>query len=861
VGGERPIAVSREFGAEMSIMSLWVQARLVFTLLVPILAVGGWSAAHAQQVEESAADYGISSDVQSDWGHADIEAWLTRLNEIELILQHEKVPEPTLRQALNDVDRIGKAAAIRHGEETARLKPARKELESLGAPPEEGQPQEPEEIAKLRADMNDRMAAKEAKLRAIQLVIARTENLERALVTRASGPSTNRLLVRNPILWKWETWRIAGANWLTLISAVVEAPQAWWQARTKWRQPAIILPIIAGLVAFFLGVLARRWLQRHLGGDESAGQEPSYASQIYVAFKTAIAEMVLPSLALGTIAVTVWLLADQALLLPALAIAICKGGIVYFVITGLSRAVFAPRASAWRILPVTDEGAVILTRRVHVIAVYVALVDILFNISRTLGLLQSPEFDTVTTLFLDSGLAVLLLTLLPSNFWHAEEDEDTSTAVIGISITLGVLLLSVPVLDLIGYSNLASYFLVMLITTVVAIGFVLLLRMAGHQALAQIFRPGSRLRFRLYRWFRLGEATARFLVGLGRLLIDLILFLTLGYGLLRVYGVPDAQLFHWLRTLADGIPIGNFVLSPLDVVLAALVFGAILLATGVLRRWLGEKLRTGTRLDLGVRNAIVSGVGYGGAALAIIIAIATLGLDLSNLALVAGALSVGVGFGLRTVVENFVAGLLLLIERPIKEGDWIVTTSYQGMVKRISVRSTEIETFDRASVIVPNADLVAQPVQNWTHKNRTARIIVPVGVAYGSDVDKVCQILRACAADHPQVQRYPEPTVLFQQFGESSLDFELRCYVKDTDYFLTCKSDLNMAIDKAFREEGIEIPFPQRDLHLRDGPPVRLDVVNDRPAASGSTASAAHGAGAPAPERPEAKAGEAKSAD
>jgi small-conductance mechanosensitive channel len=259
----------------------------------------------------------------------------------------------------------------------------------------------------------------------------------------------------------------------------------------------------------------------------------------------------------------------------------------------------------------------------------------------------------------------------------------------------------------------------------------------------------------------------------------------------------------------------------------------------MLRRWLAEKLRTGTRLDLGMRNAIVSGVGYSGWVLAIVIAIATVGLDLSNLALVAGALSVGVGFGLRTVVENFVAGVLLLIERPIKEGDWIVTAGYEGTVKRISVRSTEIETFDRASVILPNAELIAQPVQNWTHKSRMARIILPVGVAYGSDTANVRDILLACAEEHTQVQRYPEPYVIFQQFGESSLDFELRCYVKDTDFVLSCKSDLNFAIDKAFREQGIEIPFPQRDLHVREKTPLRVTLTDGQPAAPASSPSPA----------------------
>jgi small-conductance mechanosensitive channel len=581
-----------------------------------------------------------------------------------------------------------------------------------------------------------------------------------------------------------------------------------------------------------LGVPARRWLRRRLGRWETE-PDPTYAWRIGAAFVTAVADVLLPSLVLGTIALAIWLLVESDTLLPSLAISGCLGGIIYFVLTGLSRAVLAPQAPAWRILPITEEGAVVLNRRVRIVALYIAVLDVLYRTAASLGLLQSPEFKTASTLFLDAALVGLLLTLLPSRFWHTEEE--ASRVVVGVSITLGALLVAIPVLDLVGFSALASYLLWGLVITVVATGFALLLRVAGHEALAQILRPASTLRLRLYRWLRLGEGAAKVLRILGNLLVDLTLFLTLAYGLLRFYGLPDALLFHWLKRFAKGIPIGNVLLSPIDIFMAILVFAGILLATGMLRRWLAEKLRTGTRLDLGMRNAIVSGLGYGGWVLAIVIAITTIGLDLSNLALVAGALSVGVGFGLRTVVENFVAGLLLLIERPIKEGDWIVTAGYQGTVKRISVRSTEIETFDRASVILPNAELIAQPVQNWTHKSRMARIIVPVGVAYGSDTAKVSDILRACAEEHPEVQRYPEPYIIFQQFGASSLDFELRCYVKDTDFVMTCKSDLNFAIDKAFREQGIEIPFPQRDLHLREKSPLHATLTDGQPAALASS--------------------------
>ena len=812
-------------------MHSWPSVRCLLLLSFMVLAVGGWPNAWAQKPGPTASDYGISSQSQLELSDADTPIWLNRINDIELTIGDEDISVETRGRALRDLNAISQGAKARLEQEQERLEPINKELNSLGPPPVEGEA-ESEDIANLRHEIGDRIATIEFRLRELRLVLVRAENLELSLISRTDSPMAGRLWERSPVLWQGETWRVAGANWLQLIKAVAAAPGKWWDSKSAVDRPGrLLLAICAGLVVLFLGVLARRWLQRHPGRREGE-ESPTYARRILAAFVTAISDALLPSFALGAIALAIWLLSENDLLLPELAIAVCIGGIIYFVLTGLSRAVLAPRTPAWRILPVSEDGAVVLNRRVRIVAFYLAVVEVPFRTARHLGLLEFPEFETVTTLFLDGILAGLLLTLLPSHFWQTGENEEPSRVVVGVSITLGVLLIAVPVLDLVGFSALASYMLVVLVVTVVAVGFAVLLRVAGHEALAQILRPGSTLRLRLYRWLRLGEGGARLLRVVGGLLVDLLLFLALAYILLRFYGLPNALLLHWVEKLADGIPIGNVLLSPIDIVMAILVFVGVLLATGMLRRWLGEILRTGTRMDVGVRNAIVSGMGYGGVVIAIVLAIAIVGLDLSNLALVAGALSVGVGFGLRTVVENFVAGLLLLIERPIKEGDWIVTASHQGTVKRISVRSTEIETFDRASVIVPNAELVAQPVQNWTHKNRIARIIVPIGVAYGSNTDKVREILLGCVADHPDVLKYPEPYVIFQRFGESSLDFELRCFVKDADYVLTCHSDLNFAIDRAFREEGIEIPFPQRDLHLRESLPLRVAMGEDRSAES-----------------------------
>lgn len=264
-----------------------------------------------------------------------------------------------------------------------------------------------------------------------------------------------------------------------------------------------------------------------------------------------------------------------------------------------------------------------------------------------------------------------------------------------------------------------------------------------------------------------------------------------------------------------GFEIGSATISIANIGIAILVFVVLLLITRIIQRLLRQKLLPKTKMDEAIRHSITQILGYLGLIIALLAALSSVGFNLTNLALIAGALSVGIGFGLQSIVSNFVSGLILLFERPIKVNDWIITNSGEGIVKNISVRATEIETFDRTSIIVPNSELISSSVKNWTHKDRVGRIVIPVGISYDADPHEALEILEKCIEEHPNALTSPHPNVFFKDFGDSTLLFHVLFFIRNVKDGQRIATEMRLRIWDAFKQANINIAYPQQDLHIR----------------------------------------------
>lgn len=705
------------------------------------------------------------------------------------------------------------AAQTELGERVTSLQ---EQIAALGPAPAEGE-SEAAEITQRRSELDALLDEREAPLRAADEAYARTEAIIRAIDRELRERQANALLALGPSPLNPTTWLAAfealKASTLTVFSEV----------RSAWNDPAyhteMITDLPITLAALALAALmllrGRHWMEqlttRLLQGTAIL------RGRVVAAFFVSLSQLVVPFVGLLLLRTAVSLTRMTGPLIDELTAAMIPAGM----------AVFGARWLSLHIFPIVDDPRLSLNMSApdRQSARRLALVFGLLSGVATLYVpFISPDWQPVEAqaalmfpLVVLAALSLLRFAQVLARHTPREriiDEQSVETApffdrMLGLGVrTLWILGVLAPVLGAVGYMAAAQHIVFPAIQSLALVGVVMVL----HRLVTAIYTA------------IVGEDDIS-AHGLVPALSGLALSTLALAPLALIWGARSTDLTEIYTRLSEGVSLGGARLSPTNVLWFLAVFGIGYVFTRALQGALGTSVLPKTSMERGAQKAIVSGVGYVGLFAAALMAFSVAGIDLSGLAIVAGALSVGVGFGLQTIVSNFVSGIILLIERPVAEGDWVEVGTTNGIIERISVRATVIETFDRSKVIVPNADLITGAVTNFTKSSRTGRLIVPVGVAYGTDTRKVEAILREIVEAEPMVVMDPAPSVFLMRFGADALEFEVRAILRDVNFKLSVASNVNHRIVQRFAEEGIEIPFAQRDIWLRNP-----EVLAPRPA-------------------------------
>lgn len=771
-----------------------------------------------------------------------LSAWDRTLSTIDAdiksgILDHQQ--RTARRLTLVDVARQASQAAQRYGQEQAEMQ---RLLDALGPPPEEGQPDEAPEVQAERKKLQQEFVAISALTGRSDLIVAKANLLLRQLDEVRIKAFAEELFQRGNSLLRLSTWQAVPSSIATLqasIEARLTPPSLTRQDDDQTRR--FILGIGA-LVVLIAGVPVIRRLSSWLDRRRAAGEGAvPYGDRVVAAILETALRFFLPSFALLFVLLTfLAVVANSSLgvVFGPAAVSLASGIALALFLAAVGHATISPKLPNWGIVILSPHSGRGLYRRWLVASAFLGFVLALRMITQDLQ--PAPVLESIANALEALVGSLILLSLLPARLWQqagAAEAEDeagadaretaesesggSSFAWLGEARWLRLVAffcgLSVLVAAILGYVSLSDY-IALAFMTIVGVGFVLLvLREAIRESLHEYLFRAHRRRGGWVRLFMKTERGMRFFEFLIFAVLDVLLLLIALFAVLPSLGMAEDEIKVWLYSILQGFTVAGVTIKPLNILLAVAVFVIILGITRFVQRRLHKGMLSTITPENSVQQSISTGIGYVGVIAAILLGINVVGFDLTNLALIAGALSVGIGFGLQNIVSNFVSGIILLIERPIKVGDWVIVGTNEGIVKRISVRATEIETWQRSSVLVPNSDLVSTAVTNWTHKNKLGRVDIAVRVPYGTDPQLVHDLLMTSAKDCKKVLAQPASYVYFKAFSPDGMDFDIRVYVQDIyELVIEVANEVRMAVVKHFGEAGIEMALPQRVVHLAD---------------------------------------------
>ncbi len=775
--------------------------RLLSVLLAVLLLAA--SPALAQTAPASAAD----TATQLQQASADLDKAGAQLNSIRERVEKYRDDDARLVDLKVEAEALNRSILAISVATRPRLEAIKARQTELGDPPAEGAPPEAdvvvEERKKLAAERNE-----------INALTGEAENLS-IEATKASNRVTEirRQLFTDAILKRTEIsadlFSDAGGAFAAETQTLGRTVTAWLQFVWKFKRMQLLGAVTLSLMAALVLLSGSYRLFAPYITRAARQEKPHYITRLSVAFWSTI----LPTMAAGAFAGASYFFLDAFKVLrtdiaPIVAIALGVVVAVYFV-AQLANAVLSPSDGHWRLVRVSDRGA----RRLWLLIFSMAIVNgadyFLGTISEVLG---SPVVLTVVKSFFASIVigALLVVTAFVKPVLHRGEPPNSpgrpwprSIFVLLILIGLGLVLSS-----LLGYVGMARFVATQIVVTGAVVVTMYIGFLSGRAVSATNAFAETAVGKRLEERFGLGQVALDQIGLAAGLAIYLLIFVFFVPLILLQWGFQVADIESWAYRIFTEIRIGTITISLVGILAGIVLFVIGLVVTRWFQKWVDGNVLARSQVDTGVRNSVRTAVGYAGVALAGLVGISAAGINLSSLALVAGALSLGIGFGLQNIVSNFVSGLILLAERPFKVGDWVVAGTTEGFVRRISVRATEIETFQRQTVIVPNSVLINGQVGNWTHRNKLGRVEVAISVHAGNDPRRVQELLAEVVRAQQGLLRNPEPTVVFQAFSAATLDFEIRAFLADILNGTGVKSELRAAILERFRAENIAIGGP-----------------------------------------------------
>jgi len=662
------------------------------------------------------------------------------------------------------------------------------------------------EVTQKRNSLKSLKQKHEAQLASCHLLILRSNALIETFQQKQKSVIASQLLSRNNTL-------------LANIRANIENPKEGFGSLIDFMISGAGLDIVYHnryllsllIVISVIGTMLFRKLVRKLLAGQDNKSPRSFSRELQTSVLSCTAHYMLALLLTSSFAgyfIYFGLSLDQ---FPFIALATI-GLFLYVLLTLILRVVLNPLEPAKPLTNLSQNVAETLAKRLRLLAKLLFVGFLIFTASNL------HEFPSSVTGTLRNIYITLIILNLCWAFWllgYIRGLANTQLLRLIIVVTLLVSLFA----DWAGYNNLANFIVIGISGSIIA----WILTHFMITLWTEFFNSLDDGDFVWQRYLRqkIGVQQGEYLPGSlwFRFVFAILVWSIFIIAILKIWGMSDSSLLLIYDYVIEGFDIGTVRIVPSKLVASLLVLAVLLSLVGWIKRRLQQNWLSRSRLDRGSKESMVSLTGYVGVIIVFLVSLSVAGLQLANLALIAGALSIGIGFGLQNVVNNFISGIVLLFERPIKTGDWIIVGGSEGYVKKIQLRSTVIQTFDRADIIVPNSEIIASQVTNWMLNDSVGRIKVPVRVAYGTDPRLVEEILLKIANAHSMVvTRSPtveSPSVLFKEFGDSALVFELRCFITDIDYYRQVASEFNYCIASDFKEAGIEIPFPQADLHLK----------------------------------------------